>query len=98
MWEKLEKNLERKKINERVLETIERILERRERFLERRERVLRTCAATLERECINFVYIGRKKCNYVKIYDTVDFFWSLLKLKFWSRFYCNIVDLFGSLL
>ena len=57
------KNFREKEDNERDLETIERILERREKVLERRERVLRTCAATLERDWINFVYIGRQKCN-----------------------------------
>ena len=58
-WE----NFIEKEVNERDLETIERILERREKVLERRERVLKTCAVTLERDCINFVYIGRQKCN-----------------------------------
>ena len=63
MRERLEEILERNKRNERVFEIMERILERKERVLERKERVLKTYAATLERDCINFVYIGRQKCN-----------------------------------
>jgi len=63
LWERLEKILERKKRNEKVLERMERNLERTERVLERSEGVLKICAATLERECINFTYIRRQKCN-----------------------------------
>lgn len=56
-------------------------LERNERVLERRKIVLETCAVILLRDCVNFIYIKRQNCNYIKIYDAVDFFWSLLKLK-----------------